>query len=732
MTVQNLKEIHKRFSPDILFLSETKNPNDFVLRKCDSLDFKNSLLISPQGHGSGGLALFWKQGINLTVVDSCKNFINVQIKYENKLFQTTFVYGDPEPIQRRNTWTKLTNDAANRDEPWFLIGDFNDIVNGQEKTGGRERPEGSFSDFRTFLAENDLFDIPHTGDFLSWRGVRGDDVVRCRLDRAVANSSWFDLFTSASLEYLRYEGSDHRPILTCFDLTKKKGKGLFRFDRRLKDNPEIIALVDETWKKAGNTSVQYKISQTRRAIVLWNKEKQRNSQLLINKWKDELEKAMISRTNDTELLQKLNVDLRSAYFAEEAFWKQRSRNLWLSLGDRNSGFFHTLTKGRHAVNNFSVMEKTEGEPVFTEKEITATIVDYFTELFQSIPGERQSIVAQALSPKITEADNESLLSLPTAHEVHLALLAIHPDKAPGPDGFSASFFQANWSSVGPDIVSEIQAFFISGVMLRTLNHTHVRLIPKTTAAKAVGDYRPIALCNVYYKIISKLLAQRLKQVLPFLISENQSAFVQDRAISDNILISHEVLHFLKTSEATKRCSMAVKTDMSKAYDRLEWDFIETVFLRLGFNAAWTNLIMQCIKTVTYSFLINGSAQGMVKPQRGIRQGDPLSPYIFILCSEVLSGLCRKAQEENKLQGIRVATNSPSINHLLFADDTLFFCRTSNKNVSTLLKILSLYEQASGQRINPLKSGITFSNLAPLLLKEKIKNGTGNRKRRRSW
>ena len=130
MTVQNLKEIHKRFSPDILFLSETKNPNDFVLRKCDSLDFKNSLLISPQGHGSGGLALFWKQGINLTVVDSCKNFINVQIKYENKLFQTTFVYGDPEPIQRRNTWTKLTNDAANRDEPWFLIGDFNDIVNG--------------------------------------------------------------------------------------------------------------------------------------------------------------------------------------------------------------------------------------------------------------------------------------------------------------------------------------------------------------------------------------------------------------------------------------------------------------------------------------------------------------------------------------------------------------------------------------------------------------------------
>ena len=423
----------------------------------------------------------------------------------------------------------------------------------------------------------------------------------------------------------------------------------------MKDNPEILALVEETWKKAGNTSVQYKISQTRRAIVLWNKEQQRNNKLLINKWKDELEKAMTSRTNDAELLQKLNTDLRSAYIAEEAFWKQMSRNLWMSLGDRNSGFFHTITKGRHAVNT----EKTEGEPLFTEKEITATIVNYFTNMFQSISGERQSIVAQALSPKIVEADNEGLLSLPTAHKVHLALLAIHPDKAPGPDGFSVSFFQANRSTVGPEIVSEIQTFFISGVMPRTLNHTHVRLIPKTTASKSVGDYRPIARCNVYYKIISKLLAQRLKQVLRNLISENQSAFVQDRAISDNILISHEVLHFLKTSEAIKRCSIAVKTDMSKAYDRLEWDFIEAVLLQLGFNLAWTNLIMQCIKTVTYYFLINGSAQGMVKPQKGIRQGDPLSPYIFILCSEVLSGLCRK------LQGIRVATSSPSINHLLF-------------------------------------------------------------------
>lgn len=117
--------------------------------------------------------------------------------------------------------------------------------------------------------------------------------------------------------------------------------------------------------------------------------------------------------------------------------------------------------------------------------------------------------------------------------------------------------------------------------------------------------------------------------------------------------------------------------MSKAYDRLEWDFIQQVLEKMGFHRIWIQWIMQCIITVTYSFLLNGTAKGLVVPERGIRQGDPLSPYIFILCSEVLSGLCNKAQISGKLEEIRVATNSPRVNHLLFADDTMFFCRSDS-------------------------------------------------------
>lgn len=166
--------------------------------------------------------------------------------------------------------------------------------------------------------------------------------------------------------------------------------------------------------------------------------------------------------------------------------------------------------------------------------------------------------------------------------------------------------------------------------------------------------------------------------------------------------------------------MAVKTDMSKAYDRLEWSFIKCVLSTLGFDEKFVTWILECITTVSYSFLINDAVLGNVIPQRGIRQGDPLSPYIFIICSEVLSGLCSKAQKDGRLPGIKIAKNSPSVNHLLFADDTMFFIPTDERSCTTLRHILALYEEASGQRINTEKSSLSFAARTPSRVRNKVK------------
>lgn len=237
------------------------------------------------------------------------------------------------------------------------------------------------------------------------------------------------------------------------------------------------------------------------------------------------------------------------------------------------------------------LKKRMGRWFTKKKKIVDVIGSYFHTLFTSLPGERKATVRYALRPMITEEENAKLTSVPTAEEIREAVFSIYAEKAPGPDGFSAGFFHTHWSEIGPDIVKEVQGFFDGDTLPENINETHLRLIPKITNPQKVLDYRPIALCNMYYKIYSKLITRRLQPLMDKLISENQSAFVPGRAIGDNVLITHEVLHYLKTSKAEQRCAMAVKTDMSKAYDRLEWEFISLVMLRLGFHQAFVDCVL---------------------------------------------------------------------------------------------------------------------------------------------
>lgn len=375
----------------------------------------------------------------------------------------------------------------------------------------------------------------------------------------------------ARSQYLEYEGSDHKPLISFLEPDNKKRRGPFRYDRRLRDNPEAKEIIKEAWNQAGNVPIREKIALTRRAITEWNNSQQRNSRIIIEEKRVELEAALTCPTNNTRLIQEITSKLNEAYLAEESFWKQRSRLLWLTLGDRNTSFFHATTKNRKRANSFSVIENSEGQCVYKEEEIAKVIVQYFDTMFTSTParGDSAATVQHALQPLITDEDNAKLIEIPSAEEIRDAVFSIHAEKAPGPDGFSAGFFHTHWTEIGTDIIHEVQSCFASGTLPTNINTTFVRLIPKISNPQRVGDYRPIALCNVYYKIFSKILTKRLQPLLALLISENQSAFVPGRAISDNVLITHEVLHCLKTSKAEKRCTMAVKTEMSKAYDRLE-------------------------------------------------------------------------------------------------------------------------------------------------------------------
>ena len=238
------------------------------------------------------------------------------------------------------------------------------------------------------------------------------------------------------------------------------------------------------------------------------------------------------------------------------------------------------------------------------------------------------------------------------------------------------------------------------------------------------DFRPISLCNVVYKLISKILANRLKPLLPHIISENQSAFTSDRLITDNVLVAFEMMHYLDHKTAGKNGFMAVKLDMSKAFDRVEWGFISKVMEKLGFCNRWRDLVMQCITSVSYSVLINGVAHGNIHPSRGLRQGDPLSPSLFLLCAEGLSTLIHQAARKKLITGISITKGCPKVTHLLFADDSILFCKASLEECHLLRSILMEYEEASGQKVNTDKSSIFFSPNTAQATRDEIFNILG--------
>lgn len=214
------------------------------------------------------------------------------------------------------------------------------------------------------------------------------------------------------------------------------------------------------------------------------------------------------------------------------------------------------------------------------------------------------------------------------------------------------------------------------------------------------------------------MVNRMSNILPKIVSHNQQAFVPGRHIQDNLFVAYEAFHFLNFKKRGRKYNLALKVDMNKAYDRLEWSFIEEVLLKLGFCSQWVERIMQCLSSVKYSILLSGKKDSFWS-ERGLRQGDPLSPYLFIIVSYVLSNLVNRAAEEGSLKGIKMARHCPFLTHSFFADDALFFVKGDVNNCLKLKDNLDSYCCASGQFINLEKSCIFFSRNTPEGVKDRL-------------
>ncbi|XP_062089528.1 uncharacterized protein LOC133796064 [Humulus lupulus] len=365
----------------------------------------------------------------------------------------------------------------------------------------------------------------------------------------------------------------------------------------------------------------------------------------------------------------------------DSYLRQRSKVNWLRFGDDNTAYFHACLKQRKASNRITSFINDAGQV----NEKFEDVVAHFLNHFRSIMGSHSTTSVPIQRECFIHGGNLSLdqqlrLVKPfTKKDVKDAMFSINSIKSPGPVGYCSGFFKVMWEEIGDEISDAILGIFDHGLLPNELNNENLSLIMTVENPTKVVEYRPIACCNTLYKCISKMLCGRLNKVLPLLINQNQGAFFKDRLLAHNILIFKDIIKGYKRKHISPRCVM--KVDLSKAYDTIDWQILEDILTAYCFPGQFIRWVMVCLKGTSYSILMNGRIQGSFIGRKGLRQGDPISPLLFVLVMEYFTRLLIQASQSKEF---RYHSNCKKLNlvSLCFADD---LAEKESKNILARLQ-----------------------------------------------
>lgn len=659
-------------------------------------------------HDAGRIIVLWDPSmVHLEPIDMGPQVIHCKAKCKvtSITFHISFVYAFHSVVGRRPLWLNLRDFGSRCSGSWLVLGDFNCVMNFEEKCNGLPVSEYETKDLKDCCVDLSLSDLPSSGCRFTW----SNNTVMSKLDRVLANNSWALEGLYGHVEFLP-SGSllDHSPGIVSILRPPRPRTKSFKFFNMWASHADFISLVEAEWQAEVEGSMQFilakKLQNLKAPLHAFNI---MHFSHISSRVEEELTEAHSAAQVDpcnVEVHLKVASLRKRAQFLKEAerlFYLQKAKCAHLKNSDKCTKFFYMMAK-RNAKRNFIVAVSREDGSSTTSLD---QIAEEFIGFFQNLLGTSSGFVPIDPSilnsgPLISQVQADGLVRDVNAWEIKEVLWSIGDDKAPSPDGFSACFFKKAWNSVGDQVRQAVQEFFSSSKLLKQFNHAAIVLIPKSSHASSMGEFRPIACCNVIYKVIAKILASRMEPLMDSIIDKAQAAFIQGRSLAGNIQLAQELLRKYGRKRSSPRC--LIKVDLCKAYDSISWSFLHRVMGGLGFPPLFSGWVLECVSTTAYSLIINGSMCGFFKGKRGLRQGDPMSPFLFVLCLEYLSrglNLATTASEFN----FHPKCNKLKVSHLAFADDLMLFARGDEPSICIIMDCLRDFEEKSG--LKALKSSI---------------------------
>ncbi|MCH79554.1 cysteine-rich receptor-like protein kinase [Trifolium medium] len=721
---KEVRDLVKEKNPWFLCLQETK------LGVCDDFLCASLWGNSPHGYSfrppvgaSGGLLILWdvvEVEVWFSVSFNHVLMLHGRFVKSNETFYLFNVYAPCETNAKQALWGSLTGQLQLLSGQEICVcGDFN-AVRADERLSVRHNVRNpDMIPFNQFIEDNCLVDIPLCGRQFTW--YKGDGRSMSRLDRFLLSEDWC-LTWPNSVQTAHLRGiSDHCPLMLSVD-EEDWGPRPLRMLKCWQDIPGYKQFVISKWNALqvegwGGFVLKEKLKLIKSALKQWHTFHSMNVPGKIASLKERLAE-LDSKGEDDELiveevdeLHSTTSDIHSLSHMNTSICWQQSRLQWLWEGDANTQYFHSVLANRRRRNSLSSI-MVDGVRVEGVLPLRQAVFSHFSFHFRARGIERPTVDGLQFGT-LSVTEGGSLVKPFTVEEVKAAVWDCDSYKSPGPDGINFGFMKEFWNELQVDIMKFISEFHRNGKLTRGINSTFIALIPKVDSPQKLNDFRPISLVGSVYKILSKVLANRLRLVIGSVIGEAQSAFVKDRQILDGILIVNEVVD---EARKCKKELLLFKVDFEKAYDSVEWDYLDTVMQKMSFPFLWRKWIKECVGTAIASVLVNGSPTDEFPMERGLRQGDPLSPFLFLLAAEGLNVMMRAMVQSNFFTGYSIGSVSPKVvSHLQFADDTLLL--GSWANVRALRAVLVLFEAVSGLKVNFNKSMLVGVNIAESWLAE---------------